>query len=669
MNHPKWISTSLLVFLGFNYPVESVPLQDFPIQSVQVFSNQAEVTRMRSVSLLKGVNRYEIPDLPGSIIDDSVRVAINTSDESNQIKILTIEVESYYDESFKTEEAKEAELLLKKAESKLRELSDEYTTLKEEENTLKNIQVGKIPSDDETTQPRPVIDTKRWVDTLDFIYISLDKNNSKMNLVLDEIDKARQELHLAAFLFNRLKSGKSTHKKAIFLELESNVDSKKTISISYRVPNASWFPAYTAKVKGDGNKAKVQFISYALLNNETGEDWNDVRLSFSAANPQTSAVLPIIKQWKIESRLLVDEEEESPSMEDLPSPAPVAKKESRLRAKYKALKPSLATEPNSQAAQSMDYYSNNKNTITDKRASKISDSAESNIQAFQSNISRRDESIRNKEFDSAIQYSELTIQNIESIDPKYKKYFMEERSNSEKIKRQALEMQENQNLMRNLVSPLLSSRGFNYSYSTQSKETVYSDSAFRKIFLAEKSLDADLFYEGNPLLQKTAFLTGKVSYNEDQPMLAGPVSVFHDRDYVGDSVLGNISKKQKFLLHLGANEDISLERKSDQFREKSGILSTNYLYKNTITILTKNKKNRNVSITLFDRIPFSSDSKIKIGKPRINKEPSKYNSDYGLLEFQLQIPPNAEEKITIEYDLTHSEDVITEYKEMGSPEW
>lgn len=668
MNHPKWISISLLVFLGFNYPVETVPLQDFPIQSVQVYSNQAEVTRLRTVSLSEGTNRFEIADLPGSIIDDSVRVLLNKSNSLEKVKILTIEVESYYDESFKTEEAKEAELLLKNAESKLRILSDEYTTLKEEETTLKNIQVGKIPDSDEAKISSPVIDTKRWVGTLDFIFNSLDTNNSKMNTLLEEIDRARQELHLAAFLSDRLKSGKSTHKKSIFLELESNIDAKRTVSISYRVPNASWFPAYTAKVTGDGNKAKVQFISYALLNNETGEDWKNVSLLFSAANPQASAVLPNLKQWKIESRL-VEDEEESIGMDDYPSPAPIAKKESSLRAKYKALKPSPSVEVSNQASKSMDYFANNKAMIADKRASQMSDSTESNIQSFQSNISRRDESIRNKNYESAIQYSDLTIQNIASIDPKYRKYFIDEKSNSERIKRQSLEMQENQKLMRNLVSPLESSRGFNYSYPSLSKETIYSDGAFRKIFLQEKSLEAELFYEGNPLLQKTAFLTGKVSYNEDQPMLAGPVSIFHDRDYVGDSVLGNVAKKQKFLLHLGANEDISLERKSDQFREKSGILSTNYHYKNTITILTKNKKNRNIAITLFDRIPFTSDSKVTISKPKTSKEPSKYNSDYGLLEFQLQLAPNAEETITIEYDLSHSEDVITEYKEMGSPEW
>ena len=68
-----------------------------------------------------------------------------------------------------------------------------------------------------------------------------------------------------------------------------------TLNISYLVRGASWQPIYDARANFD--KALVEFISYGIIRQSTGEDWQDVDLYLSTAKPAVGGRMPKVDPW------------------------------------------------------------------------------------------------------------------------------------------------------------------------------------------------------------------------------------------------------------------------------------------------------------------------------------------------------------------------------------
>ncbi|MCR9144187.1 MAG: mucoidy inhibitor MuiA family protein [bacterium] len=710
------IALAAICYTGPNRqgPQAAPTAHPFAVEAVQLYSDQALVTRTGKAELKAGVNRVVIEDLPGKLIVDSVRVTLLDAQgrrlraSGNGLRIQGIEVESDHREVFLSAEAEQAETRLKAAESRLRRLSDRYGALQREEANLKKIKVGSRPkpTDADGNRRPEQINPAAWRSTLDFIQSALKKNHERSRSMLDEIDSAREELSVALFVAGKYRSARSLEKKRVRVEIKNEAGraGRYQFQLSYRIPGAAWYPIYNARVEGEGDTARVRLIAYALLRNETGEDWRRARLSFSAADPRESGRLPKLTSWRIESQLIADSSisgsgsgvsDRRPRRESAKSdesygdfasdsieeeaeePAPQQVAERQRNIPLQSREQRQQQQLNKQAARSKDYIQSNAIAIKDKRAGKKSVRTQQVLGEFETNIVRRDQAWQRQDYANALRYSELVIGNIEKIDTRFQKHFIDEQRKSERLKRRALEMQENRALIGKLISPVASARGYDHNYRARNPETVLSNGAFRKVYLYEKQLSADLLYESAAVQpadrggrsSQFAFLTGRVKYAEETPLLSGPISVFHNKDYVGDSVLKDVSKKEPFTVHLGANEDIQISRTADRFRETTGILSKSYVYKNKITIEVKNRKRTAVTLDLFDRIPVSQDERVQITDLNLRPAPAARKQDEGLLRFRINLRPGQTETIVIEYKLSHPEGVLPRFRGAGGPRW
>lgn len=715
------LAAALLAAPGSDAPRAAPNAHPFPIQNVQLYSDQAQVTRTGRTELKPGVNRVVLEDLPGALIADSVRVTLldgegrRVAARESGLRIQGIEVETDHREVFLSSEAEDAERRLKAAESRLRRLSDSYRSLQQEAASLKKIQVG--------TRPKPTgngenarserVDPAVWQRTLDFVQSALAKNHDSSRKLLDQIDGAREELSVALFVAGRYRSARSLRHKRVRVEIKSDRPASAgarpyRLQLSYRIPGAAWYPVYSARVSGEGDTARVRLIAYALLRNETGEDWRRANLSFSAADPRESARLPRLTSWRIESRLLADadtRQRRKLSKSDASGASYASDSGESLEEEYDEMQ--AAEEPqqeqtvdqviqsnvnrplrsadrvrqqqlNQQAARSKGYIQSNAMAIKDKRAAKKSVQTQKVLGEFETNIVRRDRAWERRDYDGALRYSEMVITNIQKIDGRFQQHFADEQRKSERLKRRALEMRENRALISKLIAPAASARGYDHRYRARGPETVPSTGAFRKIYLYEKQLDADLLYESaaaNVAADRGgsgaqfAFLTGRVKYTEETPLLAGPISIFHEKDYVGDAVLKDVSKREPFTVHLGANEDIQIRRVADRFREKTGLLSTSYVYKNKITIEIKNRKRVPVTLDVFDRVPVSQDERVQISGLQTSPPPAAHKTEEGLLRFRINLRAGQTTTITIQYDLSHPEGVLPRFRNAGGPRW
>ncbi len=669
---------------------------DSRIQTVQVYTDQALITRTGEVSLARGRTQLRFPDLPAGLSADSVQLRINPP---GGVRILEVRTETLHKKIFRGAEAKEADARLLKAQSVLRGLTDEYRALEREAQFLRSIEVGRVRSDSKTERR---VDAGRWEETLNFIRSSLAENNRRTAGLLDRVDRAREELTVALTIAERFRSGQALSRREVHVLAESDATRRVTVQLDYLVNQAGWFPNYTARVETAASKpgqGQVRLLAYALVRNNTGEDWANVDLKFSAADPADSAALPPLLSWRIRARLEPSEPGRpsggSRARRDAPSPAaeraPAREKrkirvrEERARggrgpvsadeqepadAKPATTESIVQQRVQSNVARARGYYSQNQGEIRDDRAKKRSQAVEQNLRELTSNTVQQERAYRGGRYQEALEKSQQVLRNIDRLDPQYRGLFKNEEKQARDIRLRSLRLIEQQDLMRNLVPPRSSARGYDYRYSAVGREFVRTDGTFHRVLIGDVQLPAALVYETAPERRPLAFLTGTVRYAGDAPLLAGPMAVFHNTDYVGAAHLSNTSARETFSLHLGNDPTISITRTVEEFRTKSGILTEQYDFKRTIKLVLENRRKQATTLVVLDRVPVPADQQITVSTPVFSQAPEKDSrKDHGLYRFRVELAPGEKRELTIQYTLSHPVNVLPRYSERSYPNW
>lgn len=654
-----------------------------PITSVQLYSDQALIRRTASLIIEPGVQSVRIDDLPGTLNEDSVRVSFS----GTNIKIEEIRVDTEYQKLYRSQEAQQSEKRLRDAENCLRLLSNRYVMLRNEETAIRKIQVGVAPADSKSIRP---LDPALWKDTLDFIQSQLLKNQSETEQLLEKIDGAREDLAVAIAVAERFRSGilQSRKTAVVRFTFDDKQKERRDLTFEYRIRRASWFPVYQARLisKSADDSPQVQLSVYALIKNETGEDWPNIRPVFSATDPAESSRLPVLSTWAIRSSISDEKEKGLDNKESL-NPVPSSPKNKRrespavqtqisqdettqelidnsnepdLNPKDKVVQQKL----NIQTDKSQNYFQKNNEIVQDKRARNRTEQVEALLGEFRTNILNRDSNLSAGQYNRALEYSDSVIQNIRSLSPAHQGLFADEEAKSLRIRRQSLEMIDAERFTANLVPPVHSSRGFDYRYTSKRPETIRSDGAFHRIFLFEKKLPIELFYESAPSKAKLAYLVGRAKYVDKIPLLSGPVSVFHNMDYTGQAMLPTISGGESFTLHLGANQEISIQQNELTFRKTEGLISRSYKNRTEMIITVRNQRRSTIQINLLERIPVSTDERLRVEVVSVVPSPLS-KSDRGIYLFHLTLKPGETQKIRLVYDITHGDDVLPVLNETG----
>ena len=70
------------------------------------------------------------------------------------------------------------------------------------------------------------------------------------------------------------------------------------LNVSYVVPNAGWYPSYDIRVNEVGSPASIIYKANVWQN--SGIDWNNIKLSLSSSSPMTAGSLQILYPWYID---------------------------------------------------------------------------------------------------------------------------------------------------------------------------------------------------------------------------------------------------------------------------------------------------------------------------------------------------------------------------------
>jgi uncharacterized protein (TIGR02231 family) len=157
---------------------------------------------------------------------------------------------------------------------------------KEEQMLLSNQKIGG------TNQNLTVAELKAMADfyraRLSDIVTSRMKQDDKIKKLNERIAKIQRQIHEQNELYSRNTS-------EIVVSLSADAATVVDLDVQYIVANAGWYPVYD--LRAINTKSPVQLSYKANVTQGTGEEWKNVKLKLSTANPNEGGLKPELYPW------------------------------------------------------------------------------------------------------------------------------------------------------------------------------------------------------------------------------------------------------------------------------------------------------------------------------------------------------------------------------------
>jgi uncharacterized protein (TIGR02231 family) len=109
----------------------------------------------------------------------------------------------------------------------------------------------------------------------------------QLNDTIAKIDKQLAELN----------ERKNKQTSEIHVIVTANAPSTAQFTISYLVQEASWYATYDVRAKNISQPINLQYK--ANVQQQSGEDWTDVKLILSTGNPSLGGTKPTLPPWQL----------------------------------------------------------------------------------------------------------------------------------------------------------------------------------------------------------------------------------------------------------------------------------------------------------------------------------------------------------------------------------
>ncbi|TGL62805.1 DUF4139 domain-containing protein [Leptospira sarikeiensis] len=635
------------------------------IDSVLLYSDLVYVTRQSEVKLPVGSSEILLGEVPIASLDKSVIVTF--TDQSKKFKIKGIRV---LEKASRRKKSQEAEDLEKRKESLLLALSTksrEVQDLLDWEASIKSIK----PTVREEYGVIEKIDSENF-SNFRKTYAELAEDNTKLRLAkLEELDRIREEFYIVTTKLAHLAEGDTLRRKEIRLDVESDSASVIPFEYKYLIRGANWYPRYTLELHPNGQEAELGW--HALVRNETGEDWKNVRLEFSTANPNQDIDLPEYREYRIASKEVAvysndgdysgvadKEYDEAPN-----KPSAGASIQMKKESKKKAPAPKGAQR--SKAGESIDdmVYSQEKNdsplmqsrALIEGNYKDRSNSlrVEENMNQLQGELANQKYSFDRGSYEESIRYGKEALRRFSGLRETSRKELKDLENEVQNLLNRSSQLSSDKKYANQLIAPGLSSEGFDFRYIAQSREKIPSDRTLNRVFLRKRNITVRPGYETSPLTNDGVFLNVVSSNTEREPLLAGPLEIYSGENLLGTTTVSTLKPGQEIKMELGPDRDIKVERKQEKLDDKSGIISRKKNIRYRVTISIKNNKRRSVPVRLIDRIPYTNDDSVEV-KWSLGTDSPKSKTDDGILTYEFDINANSLKTIQFEYTVSYPAD-------------
>ncbi len=185
--------------------------------------------------------------------------------------------------------------------------------------------------------------------------------------------------------------------------------------------------------------------------------------------------------------------------------------------------------------------------------------------------------------------------------------------------------------------------------------TIPSDGASHIVSIKTSDLPATYYHYLVPKIESEAFLLAKVTGWENLNLLPGAANVFYEGTYVGETVLNPAVINDTLDLAFGRDNGITITRTKLPMKESNKLLGNEITKTVSYQLRLKNNKSKILNLIVEDQIPLSQNKEIKVEMKDSGQ--ADYNTQTGLLKWNLNMNPKDYKTLTFSYEVTYNKDM------------
>jgi hypothetical protein len=666
------------------------------VKSVVVYPDRAKITRVVKLDLGVGSHKIIVENLPTGAIDGTIRTSASGVQGKTMQGITMLGMSHSTHEHVQTPNKKVAKL---KAELK-RLGQDEKQAVLDRLATFAGLQkfVGALSDQAAQQMTGEVaagrIDVAQWGAAYTFIGEKNFSLNDSIRLAQQELEQINSHSHSIQNDIRKLSVTRSRMTKTVQVDLELARAGEVELTVEYLTPGAQWKPLYDARL-GDISD-QVQFTYYAEVIQRTGEDWTDVELTLSTAQPSLGAGPGDLPPWY----LAVGHPRQVRS--SVGATGQIKGRLTVANTGQPVIGASILVVGSTQGAMT-DYQGNyrilrmnpgfHKLRISHLEYVTIDVTSVGVMSGRVSEINRR-MTPKVTDLDDII----TVIGTPDILD----RFMVDSRVNigQEFIKRRPVMTVDNLleqvagvrttadrevfvrggragkvaytvegepigdplgsgNYARGylpLVSGSIASSGaYPITFKIKRKETVPSGDEAVRVTVADWKFEGETKLIARPRNRSGAFRVVKLHNQDAAPLMPGPLAIFAGTHYLGQTQFNRlITPGEEFDLPFGLDNRITVERKVLAF--KKTLKGKKVKIDQTIQITLQNHGDVARTVDLEESIPISRDNRVKVKLRDLSHEPEGHD-EQGKLTWKLTLEPDAKVIVTIPYRITYPRDL------------
>ena len=586
------------------------------ISEVTVYEKGAMITRTIEMNAIGESCIIVIDSLPHNTSKKTLSVSA-----SDNIKVLSI--------NYETKEVFEPE------DPNLSQWINDTDRIQDSLNLL-NVYLSNVNAEISLIKSNNDFETDNGVDIQQLKEASLMYKNQLRALSIEkyEIDKEIRQLHIRMTSLNKKISdtGKRTYiNRMAKIKIEKPTAGQSTMNLIYYHPNASWYSFYDLRIKHKNNNSS--FDHKAFVSQNTGENWDKVKITLSNRNPKRKIQAPELKPYILQDphRNKVQKRTNKGNM----NPQSITGR--IMDARGEALIGANVILKGSSMGAVTDIDGNY--TLNGPFANGYLIVSYTGFETKEIAIGNQNE--LDVYLNEGALLDEIVVTGLGAR--KSKKYVAIRGSLTGKAEKKEI---------RKPIS-IREQIAFNiHNFEIDRTYDIPSDGVEYDVLLRNIEVPLDYKYEVYPSIEPIAYLKVGMQGWKDYNLFSGSINMFLDGHFTGVTQLDIDETSDTLWLSLGEDVGVSVERSPISKYNEKKFLKSKVKQDIAFEIVVKNNKPVPIEIEIYDQIPISQDDEVEV-KP-INISDADIAKSNGFLRWTEKLSSGDKTKKIIHYELKYS---------------
>lgn len=407
-----------------------------------------------------------------------------------------------------------------------------------------------------------------------------------------------QERRLKSEL-DKIEQSKFEQVGRIIVEINSEFKTKALLKCTFYTPMASWTPIYN--IKATSGKDEIEVDYNALVCQETGVKWDEVKLELSTTKANLTSQKPEVRPWYL----------------DYYSSYSLEQYQNKLIDKGNTSSNMNISEEN---FQNMEVRS-------------ATDVAKNTAGVYSADDGSGDLVIRGTRAGTDYYYIDgMKVVGSSSI--------------PNTIDQRSYRTYQPQYAKGELVFNAL-----NTTYDIENNYTIFSHQNPKQVFIKQISIPASFNHYSVPGKERESFLTASIYDWGSYDLIPGNATLFYNNTYVGKTFVLTHTLDDTLQVSLGRDQSVVVEQKKISGLSTTKKNVSSIKKKQVYEITARNNGKSEVEIEIYDRIPVSKRKEIVVTVEELAD--ADYNEETGILKWKKVLKPGEHLTWRIEYDVKY----------------